>query len=73
MITSFILPINSQASGGGDSLDENVVVAEDHEYKPQKQQKPLNNVNQENFNVYQQIEKLAQSQILTKKLETTEL
>lgn len=55
--------------GGFDSIDENVIAAEEYLTKT----KELNAQNTRYSNVYQQIDKLSSGTMLTKKLETTEL
>lgn len=79
----------SQGSAGNDSLDENVLVNEDDHktmgghladnyIRGATLSKEFNGLATQNnlikhYNVYQQIDKLTNGTILTKKLETTEL
>lgn len=78
----------SQDSTGQDSLDENVLVnneyddehklAHDNFLKNMTNSKEINGLHTQNnlikhLNMYQQIDKLSNGSIMTKKLETTEL
>lgn len=78
----------SQGSTGQDSLDENVLVnneyddqhklADENFLKNMSKSKEINGLHTQNnlikhLNMYQQIDKLTNSSIMTKKLETTEL
>lgn len=65
----------SNNSAGTDSLDENVLTAEEYSSKTNKHMNGINTQNNlsKQYNVYHQIEKLTSSDILKKKLETTEL
>lgn len=56
---------------GLDSIDENVIAAEEYLAKT-KELNAQNNI-MRHYNVYQQIDKLTPGTTLTKKLETTEL
>uniref|UniRef100_W4VR90 Putative cadherin egf lag seven-pass g-type receptor n=1 Tax=Corethrella appendiculata TaxID=1370023 RepID=W4VR90_9DIPT len=63
------------SQNGPDSLDENVIAAEEYLSKTNKEFNGLNTQNNliRQYNVYQQIDKLTNGNLLTKKLETTEL
>lgn len=78
----------SQGSNGHDSLDENVLVnneygdqlklADENFLKNMTKSKEINGLHTQNnlikhLNMYQQIDKLTNGSIITKKLETTEL
>lgn len=75
----------SQGSTGQDSLDENVLVNDDEQklagdnfLRNMTKSKEINGLNTQNnlikhLNMYQQIDKLTNGTIMTKKLETTEL
>lgn len=78
----------SQGSDGQDSLDENVLVnneyGDEHKFAGENflrnmtKSKEINGLNTQNnlikhLNMYQQIDKLSNGSIMTKKLETTEL
>lgn len=75
----------SQGSTGQDSLDENVLVNDDEQklagdnfLRNMTKSKEINGLNTQNnlikhLNMYQQIDKLTNGSIMTKKLETTEL
>lgn len=74
----------SQGSTGHDSLDENVLVNDERRLTDENflrnmsKSKEINGLHTQNnlvkhLNMYQQIDKLANSSVMTKKLETTEL
>ena len=68
--------MSQQTTAGADSLDENVLAAE--EYLAKTVTKDFSQFSSHNnlvrqYNVYQQIDKLTNGNLLTKKLETTEL
>jgi cadherin 23 len=74
----------SQGSTGQDSLDENVLVNDERRLTDENflrnmsKSKEINGLHTQNnlvkhLNMYQQIDKLANSSVMTKKLETTEL
>lgn len=54
-----------------DSLDENILV--DESYSPKDNTNPTLPTENNDYNVYQQLHKISNSQLLGKKLETTEL
>lgn len=60
----------SNEDGGTDSIDENVLTADD--YFSKKELKTIGDITRQ-YNVYQQIDKMTNGALLVKKLETTEL
>lgn len=65
------LSMGPHPAHGFDSIDENVIAAEEYLTKT-KELNAQNNITRYS-NVYQQIDKLSSGTMLTKKLETTEL
>lgn len=61
---------SNQDDGQTDSIDENVLAAE--EYFSKKELNTIGDITRQ-YNVYQQIDKMTNGGLLVKKLETTEL